>query len=116
MAVFLQISVFIQPLLPERLQTALVCETISTALSSPTVHHTHHLKNKTHAHKKLEHECFYCHVYSHTFIQFSRIKEIFIRLKVKLLAFEQAFRHIYFVLQRLFLLPQGRAPPNLYIT
>ena len=39
------------------------------------------------------------------------IKEILDRIQVRLVAFQKAFRHVYFVLQRLFLLPQGRAPP-----
>lgn len=41
-------------------------------------------------------------------------KEILIRIQIRLITLEQLFRHIYFSLQRLFLLPQGRAPP-LYI-
>ncbi|OTG38584.1 DUF2946 domain-containing protein, partial [Staphylococcus aureus] len=33
------------------------------------------------------------------------------RIQVRLIAFKQAFSHVWFVLQQLFLLPQGRAPP-----
>ncbi|EQB3769831.1 DUF2946 domain-containing protein, partial [Acinetobacter baumannii] len=37
--------------------------------------------------------------------------EVLVRIQVRLVAYQQAFRHVYFALQRLFLLPQGRAPP-----
>ena len=39
------------------------------------------------------------------------VKEILVRVQVRLVAFQQTFHHVYFALQRLFLLPQGRAPP-----
>ena len=39
------------------------------------------------------------------------VKEVLVRIQVRLLAFQKAFKHVYFVLQRLFLIPQGRAPP-----
>ncbi|KAA0661900.1 DUF2946 domain-containing protein, partial [Escherichia coli] len=39
-AVFLQIAVFLQPLLPEQYQVAPVCETITRALLSPVTQHS----------------------------------------------------------------------------
>ncbi|MDB9695556.1 DUF2946 domain-containing protein, partial [Acinetobacter nosocomialis] len=53
-AVFLQIAVFLQPLLPKQYQIAPVCETITRALLKPkaqmetmshAMHHSHHLIN-----------------------------------------------------------------------
>ena len=40
------------------------------------------------------------------------IKEALVRIQVRLLAFVETFQHVYFQLQRLYLIPQGRAPPS----
>jgi hypothetical protein len=39
------------------------------------------------------------------------VKEVVVRIQVRLLAFKEAFFHIFFLLKQLFLIPQGRAPP-----
>ncbi|WP_445114628.1 DUF2946 domain-containing protein [Acinetobacter sp. WZC-1] len=147
-AVFLQIAVFLQPLLPERYQIAPVCETISQALTQlqPTVHqhasshdhsHTQHMQHsalfqghtaqadsasdRAHDsalgsahHHDVDHQCQYCTVYGNLVLPPElSIKPVLDRIQVRLIAFQKACLHVYFVLQRLFLLPQGRAPPVL---
>jgi hypothetical protein len=37
------------------------------------------------------------------------IEEVFESFMIRMLAFQRSFQHIYFALQRLYLLPQGRA-------
>lgn len=153
-AVFLQIAVFLQPLLPEKYQISPVCETITHALlqvnpssnqaskvshshshadqgtlsSEASQHMHHHLdQNRSEAdtqmlqvaqnteqnhHHELGHACQYCTVYGHLIMPPElEVKEVLVRIQVRLLAFQKAFKHVYFVLQRLFLIPQGRAPP-----
>lgn len=128
----LQIAVFLQALLPEKFQISPVCATISDALTltssssatdmsmsmqamdmahMPTMHMSHDTLHDKHQHDP-NHECIYCKVYGHVvaFLDLG-IKEVFERLQIRLIAFQKAFKHIYFVLQRLFLIPQGRAPP-----
>ncbi|MFT4022112.1 MAG: DUF2946 domain-containing protein [Acinetobacter sp.] len=138
-AMFLQIAVFLQPLLPEKYQIAPVCETIVSALhlqqhqpldmqhnnvsamSNMLMHDSHEHssdmmqmsveKKSAHQHDP-QHECIYCTVYGHVVASTDiDLSEVVDRIQVRLLAFQHAFKHIYFVLQRLFLLPQGRAPP-----
>ncbi|WP_288398235.1 DUF2946 family protein [uncultured Acinetobacter sp.] len=129
-AVLLQIAVFLQPLLPKQYQIAPVCETIAQTfdLSALQHHkamshadsHMQHMPSMlekaqsapAHDHHDLNHQCQYCTVYGHLILPPELdVKEILVRIQVRLLAFQQAFRHIYYALQRLFLLPQGRAPP-----
>jgi len=131
--VFLQLAVFLQPLLPEQYQIAPVCEDITQALLRPTEHHAHHehdpsfihhylhldqnqkLTSSDHNHHDINHQCQYCVVYGNLVMPPEiGIKEILVRIHVRLIAFVEAFQHIYFLLQRLFLLPQGRAPPVLF--
>ncbi|ARN32492.1 TPA: DUF2946 family protein [Acinetobacter baumannii] len=127
-AVFLQIAVFLQPLLPKQYQIAPVCETITRALLKPKAqseamshamhhsHHQHHIEQAQvpdhHDHHDANHQCQYCTVYANLVLppEFG-VKEVLVRIQVRLVAYQQAFRHVYFALQRLFLLPQGRAPP-----
>ncbi|ATZ64890.1 DUF2946 family protein [Acinetobacter bereziniae] len=133
MAMFLQTVVFIQPLLPEKYRIALVCVTISDAfsktISTAQQHSSHRLSDHSHQQHMLNedqnfqtvqsthqhdagHECPYCTVFANltTGLDFS-FDEVLDRLFVRMLAFEYNFQHIYFALQRLYLLPQGRAPP-----
>ena len=127
-AVFLQIAVFIQPLLPKQYQIAPVCETITRALllSSSAVHqtstskHSHHQVNQdTQLHEQhaghdhdANHKCQYCTVYGNLVLPPElEVKEVLDRIQIRLIAFQKTFSHVWFVLQRLFLLPQGRAPP-----
>ena len=129
-AVCLQIAVFLQPLLPKQYQIAPVCETITQALLLPQVqaeqsqsqHHAHHHSHQleqapasttsSHDHHDPNHQCQYCTVYANLVLppEFG-VKEVLVRIQIRLVAYQQAFKHIYFALQRLFLLPQGRAPP-----
>lgn len=135
-AIILQLAVFLQPFLPEQMQVAVLCETITTALEQPqtehSMHHTDAMSSAHHHHTETVekpftakahsnhtmgmhdayHQCPFCTVYNHLipFLDLG-INEIFVKLKVRLLAFMHAFKHVYFNLQRLFLIPQGRAPP-----
>lgn len=122
-AVFLQIMVFLQPILPKELQVSLVCETVTESLMShqkSTSHHmmhtqNHHMQNnKKQLKKHQDHTCIYCQAFSNvtSFLSLG-INEVFDRLQIKLLAFKKYYQHIYFFLQKLFLIPQGRAPPTL---
>ena len=128
-AVFLQIAVFLQPLLPKQYQVAPVCETITRALllSSPTAHtvhtsvaqhdqhshmHMQHQEQPAHDHHDAHHQCQYCTVYGNLVLPPELdVKPILDRIQVRLIAFQKAFVHVWFVLQQLFLIPQGRAPP-----
>ncbi|MDQ8934271.1 DUF2946 domain-containing protein [Acinetobacter rudis] len=140
-AILLQIAVFIQPLLPEKYQISPVCDTIVHALQLDTSHHEHRSEHSSHTHsdqdlslanydtEKLNHEhpkqksssshhhdanhqCQYCVVYAHVVpLPDMGVKEVVVRIQVRLLAFKEAFFHIFFLLKQLFLIPQGRAPP-----
>ncbi len=124
-AVFLQIAVFLQPLLPEQYQVTPVCETITRALLTPSsLHSDHHsqshavfdqheLSTATAEHQHdASHQCQYCTVYGNLVLPPAlEIQEVLDRIQVRLIAFSKAFKHVWFVLQQLFLLPQSRAPP-----
>lgn len=125
-AVCLQIAVFLQPLLPKQYQVAPVCETITRALllnhtvphtehSAASHSHQHNLQKDSaseHHHHDANHQCQYCTVYGNLVLPPELdIKEVLNRIQVRLLAFQKTFSHVWFALQRLFLLPQGRAPP-----
>ena len=162
-AVFLQIAVFLQPLLPKQYQIAPVCETISqtllqsnyyqiksaqlqsnqhlnhqqdekTALHEHAHHGSGHDRHETpqqvaeqsfiehqvqqasvsagHDHHDPNHQCQYCTVYGNLVLPpVLEVKEVLVKIQVRLIAFQQAYLHVWFALQRLFLLPQGRAPP-----
>ena len=162
-AVFLQIAVFLQPLLPKQYQVAPVCETISqtllqsnyyqiksaqlqsnqhlnhqqdekTALHEHAHHGSGHDRHETpqqvaqqsfiehqvqqasvsagHDHHDPNHQCQYCTVYGNLVLPpVLEVKEVLVKIQVRLIAFQQAYLHVWFALQRLFLLPQGRAPP-----
>ena len=129
-AVCLQIAVFLQPLLPKQYQIAPVCETITKALLLPQVqaeqsqsqHHAHHHSHQleqapastsSHDHHDPNHQCQYCTVYGNLVLPPElELKEVLDRIQVRLLAFQKRFQHVWFALQQLFLLPQGRAPPH----
>ena len=124
-AVFLQIAVFLQPLLPMQYQIAPVCETITRALLLSTahddVHHQHTALHTTaqneHQHADHQHDaghqCQYCKVYASQVLPPTiDLTPIVDRIQVRLFAFQNAYVHVWFVLQRLFLTPQGRAPPQ----
>ena len=125
-AVFLQIAVFLQPLLPTQYQIAPVCESISRALllsPSPAVAHSQHahpssLASHSNSHVQSHehdhnHQCQYCTVYGNLVLPPELgVKEVLDRIQIRLMAIQQALSHVWFVLQRLFLIPQGRAPPQ----
>jgi len=126
-AVFLQIAVFLQPLLPKQYQVAPVCETITRALLiKSSVHSEHHshphavfdhhelvAETAEHHHDASQH-CQYCTVYCTLVLPPDlEVKDVLDRIQVRLLAFENAFKHVWFVLQRLLLIPQVWAPPLL---
>lgn len=126
-AVLLQIAVFLQPLLPAQYQVAPVCETIVQALI-PQSQHSHHHNHTTHAqhdvleqsatnahhHHDANHQCQYCTVYGNLVLPPElAVKEVLDRIQVRFAAWQNSAAYVWFVLQRLFLLPQGRAPPLL---
>lgn len=130
LAVFLQIAVFLQPLLPKQYQVAPVCETITQALlftpfaqvssAASTSHHAGHApqhhqplaKRSDSHHHDASHQCQYCTVYGNLVLPPDlELKAVLDRIQVRLIAFQKAFTHVWFALQQLFLLPQGRAPP-----
>lgn len=125
-AMWIHVAVFLQPLLPEKLQIAQVCITIAelavpTKATQQTSHHAHaesmhdlqNMQNQPSQHQHhLDHHCIFCTVYGHLVAHLNLgIQEVFMRMQVRMLAFQKAFKHVFFVLQRLFLTPQGRAPP-----
>lgn len=137
-AVLLQIAVFLQPLLPEHYQISPVCETITRALLLPSssqtqqqyIHHDDHqhdnhqhhdhglidqqhpVSSHQHDHHDANHQCQYCTVYANLVLPPELgIQEVLERIQIRLLFFKRQLAHVYFILQRLFLLPQGRAPP-----
>ncbi|MCH4247207.1 MAG: DUF2946 domain-containing protein [Acinetobacter populi] len=129
-AVFLQIAVFLQALLPVQYQISPICETISRALSieqqHTPQHSSHHVSLSDHSqhqlstsstthdghHHDIHHQCQYCTVYANLVLPPELgVKEVLERIQVRLLLFKRTLAHVYFALQRLFLLPQGRAPP-----
>ena len=121
-AVFLQIAVFLQPLLPKQYQVAPVCETITRALlvsshvhSEHPAHHLdqHPISSDSMAHEHdANHQCQYCKVHANLVLPPDLdIKQVLDRIHVRLIAYQKTFKHVWFVLQQLFLIPQGRAPP-----
>lgn len=122
-AVFLQIAVFLQPLLPKQYQIAPVCETITRALFITTDTHTHHsaaehamssvqATHSSHDHHDANHQCQYCTVHANLVLPPDLdIQQVLDRIQVRLIAYQKTFKHVWFVLQQLFLIPQGRAPP-----
>lgn len=137
--VLLQFAVFLQPLLPEQYQIAPVCELISQAfnknkiLSDNDIHFSeqysvaqhgdlvekikvtdqHDHSSSIHHHHDLTHQCQYCTIYGNLHLPPELdLKEILVRIQVRMIAYSENFKHVYFELQRLYLLPQGRAPPS----
>ncbi len=54
----------------------------------------------------------FCTAYGHLVANLEiDLNPILDSIQIRLLSFQKAFKHVYFVLQRLFLMPQGRAPP-----
>lgn len=135
-AILLQIAVYLQPLLPEQYHIAPVCMSITHNLLSISAHHQHvqaaslhssHAEHRDHHlnfldgyklyhhdadHNEHNHQCQYCTVYGDLVMPpVFGVAEVFDRVQVRLIAFELAFKHVYFALQKLYLMPQGRAPP-----
>ncbi|WP_171456337.1 DUF2946 domain-containing protein [Acinetobacter haemolyticus] len=131
----LQLAVFLQPLLPEKFQISPACETV-VHLSSQSRHHHgtqnssivsrshsehHHAStvdhvtsdaiDHTHQHD-INHQCPFCFFYGQLVVPPTLgIQEVFVRIQVRYVHLQQLFLSFFFDLQRLFLLPQGRAPP-----
>lgn len=123
----LQMMVFLQPLLPEKFQFSLVCITITelkAQIDKKEVRHAHmseqhnhnidvvDLKNQNNQHHHADHQCMFCTVYGHLSTHLDvDVTAVLDRIQIRLIAFQKNFKHVYFVLQKLFLTPQGRAPP-----
>lgn len=114
-----------QPLLPEKFQFSLVCVTISelkAQIQNQEIQHqhlSHHhgidtakLETQKTAHHQLDHQCMFCTAYGHLVANLEvDLNPILDRIQIRLMSFQKALKHVYFVLQRLFLTPQGHAPP-----
>lgn len=139
---FLQLAVFLQPLLPAKYEFAPVCDTIAEILPdrhlysndqeirSLVAHQDHLMLNDQHSmhdmqgmdHSKnnknqhhLEHDCMFCSVFSHIVnVENLGVRQVLERVQVFLLFLTKLFKSFYFALQQLFLLPQNRAPPILF--
>ena len=119
----LQIAVYIQPLLPEKFHIAPVCMSITHNLLSAEQHYhahesyhdlVHHLNDLHHHddHNNHNHQCQYCTVYADLVIPFDLgVNEVFEHIQIKLSSYRTAYWHVYYSLQALYVLPQGRAPP-----
>ena len=131
-AVVLQIAVYLQPLLPEKYHIAPVCMSITHNLIAPSLHHQNSLDHHNtqhsqdlnllsiqqasshhqYAHDMHHHQCQYCTVYGDIVMPPDLgVIEVMDRIHIRFVVFAKTFKHIYFELQRLFLMPQGRAPP-----
>lgn len=127
-AMLIHIAVFLQPLLPEKIQITQVCVTIAelvvkTQITTDISHHKHSTIKQVYEIEKVHHSdsldkhtvdhyCIFCIVYGHLVSYLNlEITEVFQRLQIRLLTFQKNFKHVFFILQRLFLNPQGRAPP-----
>ena len=120
----LQLAVSIQPVLPEKFHIAPVCMSIMHNLISAEHHQhahdtyhelVHHLSDQTHHpdHNHHNHQCQYCTVHGEIVLPFSfAVTEVIDKIQIRLMFYKSAFQHVYFSLQRLYLLPQGRAPPD----
>ena len=97
-AVFLQIAVYIQPLLPKQYQVAPVCETITRALllkisahSEHSIHsdhtsHSHHTQSVEHVGHEHDanHHCQYCTVHANLVLPPELdVKEVFDRIQIR---------------------------------
>jgi len=99
-----------------------VCMSITHNLLSPADHHhvhsIHHellkdlIPQHSDDHNKHNHQCQYCTVYGDLVLPFKLgIDQVLDWIQVRLNFYQSFFRHVYFNLQKLYLLPQGRAPP-----
>lgn len=126
--VLLQLAVHLQPLLPEQYHIAPACHSLTHHLLTSSVSQTQHSHqhdqsahfdldqllafHHEHVHDLQNHHCQYCTVYGEIVLPLDwRVHEVIDRIQVRYLAFMQSSKHVYFALQRLFLMPQGRAPP-----
>ncbi|WP_298144421.1 DUF2946 domain-containing protein [uncultured Acinetobacter sp.] len=123
-AVLLQLAVHLQPLLPEQYHIAPACHALTHRLLTPIDTHDHAdqsdefdfkrllVYHHEHVHDLNNHHCQYCTVHADTVLPLNlNVDQVIDRIQVRYLAFIQNHKQIYFALQRLFLMPQGRAPP-----
>ncbi|WP_122897700.1 DUF2946 domain-containing protein [Acinetobacter sp. B51(2017)] len=131
--VLLQLAVHLQPLLPEQYHIAPACHSLTHHLLTRALDDHSHEHNSNHAeqtlleawnlkqlltahhqhvHDPYHHHCQYCTVYGDIVLPLDlHVKAVLDRIQVRYLAFVENSSHVYFALQCLFLMPQGRAPP-----
>ena len=128
-AMLLQISVWLQPFLPEDFQVAPLCATLTPIFAADTQHaaHAHNIHHPDVEQPKLEHKptskhphstdaCQFCLSYANVVpLMDATPHPRLIRIQIRLIAIAQSARQIYFQQLRLFLLPQGRAPPSMLL-
>lgn len=124
LALLFQNLVFWQMAMPKSMQSNMICAQISAALDqmpSNMSHHDNMMMPDEHAHaqihSKQQHDdmlqhCHFCQLYH----QLSALPEINLdlietKILVRLIVFA-SLAYVFFYLRRLFLCPQGRAPPT----
>ncbi|QNX18114.1 DUF2946 domain-containing protein [Acinetobacter seifertii] len=123
LAILLQNLVFWQSLLPSKMHQQMVCEQISEMMNHSSMqsepHLSHHIKNDSHKkllNKNVQHDsslsCNFCYLYSHIAnIDGFKFTLFAIGVVVRFIMLA-TLSYILFYLRRLFLSPQGRAPPK----
>ncbi|ENU81344.1 hypothetical protein F975_01209 [Acinetobacter sp. ANC 3789] len=117
MALLLQNLVFWQIAMPKSMQTNVICEQISTALEQSNMPISHmYMSAAEHSqiqkqHDKMLQHCHFCELFHHLSpITEPNLTLIEDKILVRLIVFA-ALSYVFFYLRRLFLCPQGRAPP-----
>ena len=117
MALLLQNLVFWQVAMPKTMQNNMICEQISTALEQNSMPMSEmHMSMAEHTqmqkqHDKMLQHCHFCELFNHLSpITEPNLTLIEHHILVRLIVFA-ALSYVFFYLRRLFLCPQGRAPP-----
>lgn len=119
-AVICQNLVFWQVLLPEKMQQNQVCveimQTMNPASSLSMQHHMMAHSPQSPEKKPIMKDCHFCHLFHNSLAAFiDTVQLIATLILVKLLCLSIA-AYICFYLRRLFLCPQGRAPPTIFVS
>lgn len=117
MALLLQNLVFWQVAMPKSMQNNMICEQISVALEQSSMSMSQmHMSTAEHSqmqkqHDKMLQHCHFCELFHHLSpIAEPSLTLIEDKILVRLIVFA-TLSYVFFYLRRLFLCPQGRAPP-----
>lgn len=118
LAMLLQVSLWLQPVVSADHHGSGLCMVVIQALHSDAAnqpdhpHLAHHHPASGTQHDQHGATCNYCLSHAQlTPLDDAGLKPVLIRIQVRLVAYLHSHRHVYFQLLSLFLLPQGRAPP-----